>query len=127
MNSWYKKLNKAPWTPPSHIFGIVWGILYTLLFMSFFLVWNNEKCFPYCNALTFFLIQLSLNLSWTTVFFKFKMPRLALVSLVLIILFTLLTFHLFLKVEKIAAYLLIPYILWLLLAASLNLYIVLFN
>ena len=127
MKSWYKKLKKAPWTPPSHVFGIVWSILYTLLFISFFLVWNNKKCFPYCNALTFFLIQLVLNLSWTTVFFKFKMLRIALVSLTLIILFTLLTFKLFLKVNKIAAYLLIPYIAWLFIAASLNLYIVLFN
>ena len=127
MNNWYKKLKKAPWTPPSKVFGIVWSILYTLLFISFFLVWNDKKCFPYCNALTFFLIQLALNLSWTTVFFKFKKPRLALVSIILIILFTLLTFRLFIKVNKIAAYLLLPYIAWLLLASSLNLYIVLYN
>lgn len=127
MNNWYKKLKKAPWTPPSKVFGIVWSILYTLLFISFFLVWNDKKCFPYCNALTFFLIQLVLNLSWTTIFFKFKKPILALVSIILIILFTLITFRLFIKVNKIAAYLLVPYIAWLLLAGSLNLYIVLYN
>ena len=127
MNEWYKKLKKAPWTPPSKVFGIVWSILYILLFISFFLVWNDKKCFPYCNALTFFLIQLVLNLSWTTIFFKFKKPIIALVSIILIILFTLLTFKLFIKINKTAAYLLIPYISWLLLASSLNLYIVLYN
>ena len=55
MNDWYKKLKKAPWNPPSHVFGLVWSVLYTLLLVSFLLVWNNKKCFPYCNALTMFL------------------------------------------------------------------------
>lgn len=127
MNEWYKKLNKAPWNPPSYVFGIVWSILYTLMFISFLLVWNNKKCFPYCNALTVFFIQLILNLSWTTIFFKFRMLKVAFLALIFIIFFTLLTYKYFFKVSKIAAYLLIPYIAWLLLAASLNLYIILFN
>lgn len=127
MNEWYKKLKKAPWTPPSKVFGIVWSVLYTLLFISFFLVWNNKKCFPYCNALTMFLIQLALNLTWTTVFFRYRMIRTALVSIILIIIFTIITFTYFIKVSKLAAYLLLPYIAWLLLASSLNLYIVLYN
>lgn len=127
MNEWYKKLKKAPWTPPSKVFGIVWSVLYTLLFISFFLVWNNKKCFPYCNALTMFLIQLALNLTWTTVFFRYRMVRTALVSIILIIIFTIITFTYFIKVSKLAAYLLLPYIAWLLLASSLNLYIVLYN
>lgn len=127
MNEWYKKLKKAPWTPPSKVFGIVWSVLYTLLFISFFLVWNNKKCFPYCDALTVFFIQLALNITWTTVFFKYRMIRTALASIILIIIFTIVTFTYFIKVSKLAAYLLLPYIAWLLLASSLNLYIVLYN
>ena len=127
MNDWYKKLKKAPWSPPNKVFGIVWGILYTLLFISFFLVWNNKKCFPYCDALTMFLIQLALNLTWTTVFFKLRMIRLALASIILIIIFTIVTYKYFIKVSKIAAYLLLPYLAWLCLAGTLNAYIVLFN
>ena len=127
MNDWYKKLNKAPWTPPSKVFGIVWSVLYTLLFISFLLVWNNKKCFPYCDALTIFLIQMALNLTWTTIFFKYRMIRASLVSVVLIIILTLITFTYFIKVSKLAAYLLIPYLAWLFLASSLNLYIVLYN
>ena len=127
MNRWYNTLNRAPWSPPNYIFGIVWPILYALMTFSFILVWKNKKCFPYCSALTTFLIQLVFNLSWTTIFFYYKMPKLALLDIVLIIYFSLMTYQSFIKVNKMAAYLLIPYICWLFLALSLNTYIVLFN
>ena len=127
MNRWYNTLNRAPWSPPNYIFGIVWPILYVLMTFSFILVWKNKKCFPYCSALTTFLIQLAFNLSWTTIFFYYKMPKLALLDIVLIIYFSLMTYQSFIKVNKMAAYLLIPYICWLFLALSLNTYIVLFN
>ena len=127
MNRWYNTLNRAPWSPPNYIFGIIWPILYVLMTFSFILVWKNKKCFPYCSALTTFLIQLAFNLSWTTIFFYYKMPKLALLDIVLIIYFSLMTYQSFIKVNKMAAYLLIPYICWLFLALSLNTYIVLFN
>lgn len=127
MNNWYKSLQKAPWTPPNYIFGIVWPLLYCLMIISFLLVWNSKKCFPYCSPLTFFLIQLGFNLIWTSLFFKFKMPLVALVDIILIIYFALETYYKFKNINKLAGYLLIPYLLWLLLAMSLNLYIVLFN
>ena len=73
------------------------------------------------------LIQMALNLTWTTVFFKLKMIRLALASIIAIIVFTVITYTYFIKVSKLAAYLLLPYLAWLCLASSLNLYIVLFN
>ena len=127
MNNWYKSLQKAPWTPPNYIFGIVWPLLYCLMIISFLLVWNSKKCFPYCSPLTFFLIQLGFNLIWTSLFFKFKMPLVALADIILIIYFAFQTYFKFININKIAGYLLIPYLLWLLLAMSLNLYIVLFN
>lgn len=127
MNRWYKNLNRAPWSPPNYLFGIVWGILYALMTLSFIFVWKNKKCFPYCSALTAFLIQLAFNLSWTTIFFYYKMPKLALLDTILIIYFTLVTYKAFIKISKLAAYLLIPYICWLFLALSLNTYIVLYN
>ena len=127
MNRWYNTLNRAPWSPPNYIFGIVWPILYVLMTFSFILVWKNKKCFPYCSALTIFLIQLAFNLSWTTIFFYYKMPKLALLDIVLIIYLSLMTYQSFIKVNKMAAYLFIPYICWLFLALSLNTYIVIFN
>lgn len=127
MNNWYKSLRKAPWTPPSYIFGIVWPILYFMMATSFALVWKNKKCFPYCSPLTFFLIQLGFNLIWTTLFFKLKMPILALVDIVLMTYFAFITQKMFSKINKLAGYLLIPYLGWLLLAFSMNLYIVIMN
>ncbi len=127
MNNWYKNLNRAPWSPPSYVFGIIWPVLYFLMTISFFLVWKNKKCYPYCSALSFFLIQLMFNLSWTTIFFYYKMTLLALIDIILIICFTVITYIKFTKINKIAAYLLIPYLCWLFVAFSLNMYIVLFN
>ena len=127
MNQWYKNLKKAPFTPPSYVFGIVWPILYTLMPISTYLVWTNEKCYPYCSAITFFLIQLFFNLIWTTLFFKLNMPKLALLDTVLILGFTIFTFQKYFKINKIAAYILIPYIAWLCLAFILNAYIIIYN
>ena len=127
MNQWYKNLKKAPFTPPSYVFGIVWPILYTLMAISTYLVWTNEKCYPYCSAITFFLIQLFFNLTWTTLFFKLNMPKLALLDTVLILGFTIFTFQKYFKINKIAAYILIPYIAWLCLAFILNAYIIFYN
>ena len=69
---WYNNINKSPYTPPGWFFGLVWTILYLLMIISFYLIWSNSKCFPYCNVLTIFFLQLAFNLSWTTVFFKYK-------------------------------------------------------
>lgn len=124
---WYKKLKKPPWTPPNYVFGIVWPLLYLLMSISFYIVLIDKKCFPYCSPLTLFLIQLSFNLIWTTLFFKFKKTKLALLDLILIIIFTLWTYNEFYKINIFASRLLIPYILWLFLALSLNSYIVIMN
>mgnify|MGYP004478829879 FL=1 len=127
MNTWYKSLKRAPWSPPGYIFGIVWPILYLLMAISFMIVQQNKKCYPYCNALTFFIIQLIFNLSWTTIFFKLKMPKLALLDILCILVFALITLYKFGFINKIASLLLLPYIIWLFLALSLNTYIVVFN
>lgn len=127
MNTWYKKLKVAPWNPPNYVFGIVWTILYVLMFISASMVYIDKKCYTYCYPLTIFFLQLVLNLSWTTIFFKFRMIKTALLALILIFSLALYTAILFYDINKIASYLLIPYLLWLCVAFSLNLYIVLNN
>ena len=87
----------------------------------------HKKCNPYCYALTIFFIQLLINLSWTTIFFKLKNIKLALLTLIIIFGLVVYTYVLFNKIDKIASYLLIPYLLWLLVALSLNIYIVMNN
>ena len=101
---WYNNINKSPYTPPGWCFGLVWTILYLLMIISFYLIWSNSKCFPYCNVLTIFFLQLAFNLSWTTVFFKYKKIRLALILTILIFILTFIVSVKFHKINKIASY-----------------------
>lgn len=118
---WYNQLKKAPWTPPDYWFGIIWPILYTLMFISLYMVYNNRK------ALTLFVIQFLLNIIWTTIFFRLKMVKLALFDLTLLLFVVVMTIRVFYSINKFAAILLLPYLLWLFIAFSLNLYIVIHN
>ena len=127
MNQWYKQLKTAPWNPPDYVFGIVWPILYFLMFISFVMVFMDKKCYPYCYPMTIFIVQLILNLSWTTIFFTYRQIKFALFVLFLIFGLSLVTTILFYKINKIAGLLLIPYLLWLCVAISLNSYIVAYN
>lgn len=124
---WYNNLNKSYLTPPGWVFSVVWSILYTLLIISFYLVWKDNKCYPYCNALNYFFVQLLLNLSWTTIFFKYKRIKISFLILILIFLLTCITFYKFYNINRISGYLLIPYLIWLLLATYLNVYIIFKN
>jgi tryptophan-rich sensory protein len=127
MNNWYKKLNRSKLSPPSWVFGIVWPILYLLMTISFIIVQRNKKCFPFCSPLVFFIIQLGFNLIWTTLFFKMKLPLLALVDLMLTIIFTFITYYQFHSISKLGSYLLLPYMMWMCFAFYLNLHIVIYN
>ena len=129
---WYKKLNKAPWTPPNYVFGIIWPILYVLMFISLFLVFlSSKKCSPFsffdCKAVTLFGIQFFFNIIWTRIFFGLQMPKIALLDLCLVLFFSSWTVFEFYKINIVSALLLIPYISWLLVAFSLNTYSVLYN
>ena len=124
---WYKDLKCSQFSPPDWVFGVVWPILYACMAVALYLVWSNPKCYPYCPAVTYFIIQLALNLVWTTIFFKWKMPKLALLDIILILTFLYFTLKRFLKISHTAYLLLIPYGLWLCFALYLNMYIVLNN
>jgi tryptophan-rich sensory protein len=125
--TWYKNLNQSSLTPPNYVFGIVWPFLYFLMFTALLLVWTNNKCYPYCFPITLFVIHLFFNLIWTTLFFKWKMIRLALFDLIMVLLLAFVTFLHFYNINKKAGYLFIPYLLWLSFALYLNIHIVLNN
>lgn len=127
MNKWYETLNKASWTPPNYVFGIIWPILYLLMFISFTLVFFNKKCKGGCRPILFFLIQLVLNLSWTTIFFTMKQIVAGLVVITAIICIAGYTAYKFYSIDKTAGLLLVPYLLWLCVAFSLNAYIMFNN
>ena len=123
--AWYSMLNKPIFSPPNWIFGPVWTILYFLMGLSLYIIWNkNLKNKNKDQAIKIFILQLILNLSWSFVFFSLHQPLLALITIIILWFFILMTIKYFYKISKLAAYLLIPYILWVSFASLLNLFIV---
>ena len=121
---WYQNLPRSKLSPPSWVFGVVWPVLYLMMGISLFLVWENPKCYAFCPPLVYFLLQLALNLTWTTLFFKYRLIGWSLASLFLIIVLTAITIAKFYPISRLAAGLLVPYLLWLIFASYLNSYIV---
>ncbi|GAO30135.1 TspO/MBR family protein [Geofilum rubicundum] len=117
---WYATLNRPSFSPPNWLFGPVWTILYILLGISFFLVWKEAPGKNRNRALLIFGVQMVLNFAWTFIFFYFKMLQLALMEILLLWLSILVMMLWFYRVKPLAAYLNIPYILWVTFATVLN-------
>lgn len=118
---WYSTLSKPSFNPPNWIFGPVWTLLYVLMGISLYLVWQGSgEAKLKQAAIVAFVGQLILNIFWSICFFGFQQPLLALVEIVALALSIILTIYLFYRLNKKAAYLLIPYILWVSFAAVLN-------
>lgn len=126
--TWYSTLNKPPFSPPNWIFGPVWTILYFLMGVSAFLIWQKGlKKRQVKEALIYFVAQLSFNFVWSILFFGLRSPILGLIDILVLWVLILVTIVKFYKISKTAAYLLAPYILWVSFALILNLSIVLLN
>ena len=116
---WYQALNKSDLNPPGYVFGIVWPILYILMSVSAYRTFTDTG--------RVFFIQLVFNTAWSWMFFSFHMPLVALLNIwLLIYLNASLTLKMF-KIDRLSAVLYSPYVLWLLFASYLNLFIVLNN
>ena len=126
-NLWYQALNKSVLTPPSIIFSTVWPILYVFMAVSVYFYIKSSSTREKTFALRVFAIQLLLNLLWSPIFFVSHNVYLAFVVILFILIFVLWTIVLFHKTSKTAAYLLIPYFLWLMFAAYLNFEIIRLN
>lgn len=121
INSWYVQLEKPFFNPPNWIFGPTWTSLYILMGISLWLVWNkrlNDRFVK--SSIIFFIIHLVFNATWSIIFFGFKDPGLALVNIIILLIMILMLIFLFYQINKQAAYLLIPYILWVSFATILN-------
>jgi translocator protein len=121
VKSWYPTLQKPSWNPLNTVFGPVWTTLYILMGYAFFRVWTKPGHGNIKNsALALFVTQLVLNFFWSFIFFKqhqLGWAFLEIITMWLAILFTIIAFN---KVDKIAAWLLVPYISWVSFAAILN-------
>jgi benzodiazapine receptor len=120
ITTWYQTLYKPFFTPPNWIFSPVWISLFILMGISLFFVWRRPDHPKVKTALIFFFVQLILNILWSVTFFGLRSPLLGLIDIVLLWIAILLTAQQFLKVSRMAGFLLLPYLLWVGFAAFLN-------
>lgn len=117
---WYLTLKKPSWNPPGWIFGPVWSALYTMMAVAAWLVWRQGGWRKQRKPLLIFLAQLALNALWTPLFFGLHRSGVAFVEIVLLWLAIAATLAAFRLVSRVAAWLLIPYLLWVSFATMLN-------
>ncbi|PIF32492.1 TspO/MBR related protein [Flavobacterium sp. 9] len=122
VETWYPTIIKPSFNPPNWIFMPVWTLLYIFMAVAAGLVWDKikEQNEEVKKALGFFLIQLTLNAIWSYIFFGLKNPMLAFIEIALLWLFIYETYFKFVKINKIAGNLLIPYMAWVAFAGILN-------
>jgi tryptophan-rich sensory protein len=123
-SEWYRGLEIAPWTPPGWLFGVAWFTI--MLCFSFYMAYATEL--KHLNLLIIlFIIQWVLNVSWNAVFFRYHLPAPGLVVIILLTIVVGWFFIYGLKDMQWKSALALPYLIWLLLASSLNAYIWLRN
>lgn len=128
VSTWYSTLVKPFFNPPGWIFGPVWIVLYILMGLSLYIIWenglDNEKA---RIAIVIFASQLILNIFWSFAFFGFMAPALGLIVILLLWAAIALMIYSFYHISKPAAFLNIPYLLWVTFATVLNIAIVILN
>jgi tryptophan-rich sensory protein len=120
VRTWYPRLRKPGWNPPSSLFGPVWSLLYLMMAVAAWLVWRARDLADVTIALGLFGLQLALNLLWSVLFFGLRRPAWALGEIVLLWLSIVATTAAFWNRDPIAGALLLPYLLWVTFAAVLN-------
>jgi translocator protein len=120
VGGWYADLHKPAWNPPGWIFGPVWTVLYAMMAVAAWLVWQRGGWKAQRTALGLYLVQWVLNALWTPLFFGLHRPGLAFAEIVLLVVAVLATLVLFWRVRRAAGLLFVPYALWVSFAAVLN-------
>lgn len=120
IGGWYTTIQKPSFQPPNWLFGPVWTLLYILMGISLYLVWKQPSSELRNKALTIFFIQFILNFFWSVIFFNQHQIGWALIEIGVMWVCILLTIIQFKKIKPAAAWLLVPYILWVSFATVLN-------
>jgi len=119
--TWYLSLPKPSFNPPSWVFGPVWTVLFLLMAIAAYLIWKKGWKRPEVRvALSLYSVQLVLNVLWTVLFFGYHNLAAAYVEVIILWFAIFLTIEFFRGISKAAAWLLLPYLLWVAFAAFLN-------
>jgi len=118
--TFYMQLVRPAWAPPGWLFGPVWSVLYLLMGIAAWLVWRAQGWRGAGLALGFFVVQLAVNALWTWLFFVWHQGAWALVEIVLLWVLIVCTIAAFWPHHKIAALMLLPYLVWVSFATALT-------
>lgn len=124
-SDWYSSLAKAPWTPPGWVFGAAWTTI--MILYSFYMAKLVGKTNSVITALLLFGLQWTLNVSWNPIFFYLHYATFGLVTISILTILIFVFFLKFWKELKLFSLLILPYLIWLMIATSLNGYIVFYN
>ena len=116
--SFYAQLIKPSWAPPAWVFGPVWSALYALMGVAAWLVWRSPG--PKGLALTLFVAQLAANALWSWLFFAWHQGALAAMEVLVLLALIAATLVAFWRSSRLAAFLLVPYLLWVSFASALT-------
>ena len=130
----FNTIKKPPLAPPGIAFPIAWSILYVLMGIASYLIYNLDEnkliglqVVSKNKTLIIYVIQLIFNFFWSIIFFKFSMYKFAFVWLVILWALVFAFIKNALKLNKVAAYLMVPYLLWMTFAGYLNIMIAILN
>lgn len=124
---WYEALNKPLWNPPAYLFGPVWTLLYTLIGLAGYFTWTRGRLEDRRAAFAVYGLQLFLNALWSPLFFGLHRPDWSMASLIMLWFLVLLCIGMFSQRSRLAAWLLVPYFLWVSFAGALNAAIMMMN
>lgn len=118
VKTWYRTIRKPSWNPPNWIFAPVWTLLYIMMAVAAWRVWERtDNAF---GPMLMFALQLVLNVAWSAIFFGKRNISLALKEIVLLWIAVVATTAVFWSVDRFAGILFIPYVVWVTFAAFLN-------
>lgn len=123
----FGSVTKPPLSPPSWLFPVVWTILFVLMGIASYLVWQKGSGNERRNALTLYFVQLFFNFCWSIIFFSLEAYLFAFIWLLVLWGLIIATTVAFYRIDKRAGYLMLPYLLWVTFAGYLNLAIYILN
>ncbi len=121
----FAQMNQPPLSPPGWVFGVVWSILYVLMGLALYIVWNGEKDSK--GAITLYAIQLIINFIWPILFFNYGLYCFSAIWLGLLWIMVFLTTIAFYRQNDVAGKLFLPYLLWCTFALYLNIGVCVLN
>jgi translocator protein len=127
LNPWYQSLTLPVFQPPAALFGIAWAILYTLIGFALAFVWGTRGAKGKGLAIGLFALGFVLNMAWSPLFFRLHMISAALGLIAVMLIVAIATCWACWRVNRVAGWLLLPYIAWLGFAGAINASVMLLN